>query len=308
MKKVVVLLLSAVLVLSMAAAAFGVVNVSGELKAKYKFQGENSVGGESPETTDTEKNDEVEAKIILDSQINEKLSAKLVAKLTANANDGGDKFGYDEYWAAYKDTFGQVKVGYFGYKTKGNVDVLDGAYKDLKSVTGVEYSNKLAETIDVAVFYNPDYNKKDEELFDNAFAVKAGINQDFWGVEVNYVNVGDGENTDNKAGYTVNARITPIENLNAYVSYGVDQYEDVVSIIGADYTMGNLTARVEYDLNENIGKDSDKDKMESNLYGVKLIYKAPHGVEYEFGKKLTATAKGMDQESECWVSAKIAFN
>jgi hypothetical protein len=326
MKKVLVVFLSAVMVLSLASLALGTISVSGgEMKWKYMFQGENSEGGESPDVTKVEKNDQMEGKFKVESKISDQLSAYVVSKVKVKDKTDGAKcdFFADEYAAIYTADFGTVKVGYFGYNTKGKVDILDPAIKDLKSVTGILYSNKIADTFNVDVWYTPDSHTHDEILFDNAYAVKLGYATDMWGADIAVVNTGETATTtldknyqDTKTGYSANAYITPIENLTAYMNYSVDQYEDVVTLIGGMYTFGNFTARVEYDLNNNLGansdgsihyKDSDKHEMESNLYGVYLRYKANHGVEYEFGKKLTATAKGADQKSECWVSAKVTF-
>jgi hypothetical protein len=312
MKKVLIVFLSAVMVLSLASLAFGSIAVTGgEMKWKYMFQGATSEGAGA--TAKDEINDQMEGKFKVESKISDQLSAYIIPKVKVNGKNDGCNFWADEYAAVYASDFGTVKVGYFGYKTKGNVDILDPAIKDLKSVTGMLYSNKIADTFNVDLWYTPDYHKHDEALYDNAYAVKLGYTSDMWGADVAVVNTNeDGA----KTGYSANAYIMPVENLTAYMNYSVDQYEDVVNIIGGMYTVGNFTARVEYDLNNNLGansdgsihyKDSDKQEMEGNLYGVYLRYKANHGIEYEFGKKLTATAKGGDQTSECWVSAKVVF-
>jgi hypothetical protein len=324
MKKVLVVFLSAVMVLSLTAVAFGAVNVGGELKVKYNFQGAASENGATTEGADN--NDKFEGKMILNGNMNDNLSYKIVAKATATDNDSsksGDDgknsdFYLDEYWGNYDASFGSIKVGLFSFKPKGPiVDVIDAAYKDLKAATAIQYSNKFADAIDLAVFYVPDYYKKDEALYDNAVAVKVGYNTDMWGVEGNVVSVGNAPDSGGKAaadgratGYTVNAYVVPIENFTVYASIGQDQFEDPCQILGLKYVYDKFTAMLEYDLdkdNGDYGYGGTGTEYESNLWGAKLIYKSAHGVEYEFGKKLTETAKGGEQTSECWVSAKIAF-
>jgi hypothetical protein len=327
MKKVLILFVSVVMVLSLAAVAFGAVNVSGELKCKYYFQGYNSEIGPTDEGKDC--NDQFEAKLKFDGKVNDNLAYFVAAKAKAYDNDGApdpvtdvistkanNDFYLDEYWANYTAGFGSIKVGLFEVKPKGPiVDVIDGAYKNVKSATWIQYSNKFADAIDFAVAYTPDYYKSDETFYDNAYIVKVGYNTDMWGVEGNVVNVGNRPDVAGKkdaqigkvVGYTVNAYVVPIENFTVYASIGTDQFEDPAQIVGLKYVYNRLTAMLEYDLDKDNGDYVDE--YNENLWGVKVKYAAAHGVEYEFGKKLTENKTGSteDMKSECYVSAKVAF-
>jgi hypothetical protein len=321
MKKVLVVFLSAVMVLSLAAVAFGAVNVNGELKLKYNFQGTNSVVGATPKGQD--KNDLAEIKLKFSGSVNDNLSYFVAAKAKASDNDDGGTpsktdntdFYLDEYYFAYATDFGTIKAGLTAFKPKGPiVDVIDGAYKDLKAATGIQYSNKFADAIDVAVFYTPDYYKCDESLYDNATALKVGYNTDMWGVEGNVVSIGNKQETAGKkvaedgraTGYTVNAYVVPVENFTVYCSVGKDQFDDPAQVLGLKYVYDKLTLMGEYDFDKKNG-DYVNDFKE-NLWGVKAIYQSAHGIEYEAGKKLKGNStNGTDMASECWVSAKVKF-
>jgi hypothetical protein len=321
MKKVLVVFLSAVMVLSLAAVAFGAVNVNGELKLKYNFQGANSVVGATPKGQD--KNDIAEIKLKFSGSVNDNLSYFVAAKAKASDNDDGGTpsktdntdFYLDEYYFAYATDFGTIKAGLTPFKPKGPVvDVIDGAYKDLKAATGIQYLNKFADAIDVTVFYTPDYYKCDESLYDNAAALKVGYNTDMWGVEGNVVSIGNKQEDNTKkvaedgraTGYTVNAYVVPVENFTVYASVGQDQMEDPAQVLGLKYVYDKLTIMGEYDFDKENGDYVDDFK--ENLWGVKAIYKSAHGIEYEAGRKLKGnSANGTDMASECWVSAKVVF-
>ena len=321
MKKVLVVFLSAVMVLSLAAVAFGAVNVNGELKLKYNFQGTNSVVGATPKGQDN--NDLAEIKLKFSGAVNDNLSYFIAAKAKASDNDGDTSsntdFYLDEYYFAYATDFGTIKAGLTAFKPKGPVvDVIDGAYKDLKAATGIQYLNKFADAIDVTVFYTPDYYKCDESLYDNAAALKVGYNTDMWGVEGNVVSIGNKQDNGGKdaaegraTGYTVNAYVVPVENFTVYTSLGKDQFDDPAYILGLKYVYDKLTLMGEYDFDKDNGKDDNNGAVaafKENLWGVKAIYKSAHGIEYEAGRKLTGNSdNGVDMKSECWVSAKVVF-
>ena len=255
MKKLLVLALSAVLVLSLAAVSMAAVTLSGEVVAKYDF--ENAV-------------DSAEGKIAFDGKVNDAVTAKIVYKY----GGPGATLVADEYWFNVAGDIGALKVGYFGYGTSGKKDIIGGTYGDLKTEAALNYTY-TADALTLKVWYAVDSNLVgigDVLVADNAYAIGLAYDSETFGADVNFV---DTQVVGDKTGYSVNAYIIPVEGLTAYIHAGKNQVKSEIGILGAVYTTGAVTLRGEIGL----GDDNE------DAWGVAAQYAAANGLTYKYTRE-----------------------
>lgn len=286
MKKVFILALSTVMVLALAAVSMATVTVSGEVVAKYNFES----GA-----------DAAEGKIVFDGKVNDAVTAKIIYKYDT------DKTGVfvDEYWFNVTGDLGALKVGKFGYGTKGNVDIVDGTVKDFKAEAGVAYTYEV-DPFMLKVFWAPDQSYIEKPWFlvdkedtsplgDNAYVLSFCYAADRWGADLNYFASGSDRVYEEYFdyykwhGYAGNIWVQPIDYLKIYAHFGGTDneinYNYTTHIIGGLFTAmdGALTIRGEYGI-----YDYDPWYIENydfDSWGVAIQYAAANGLTYKYTRQ-----------------------
>jgi hypothetical protein len=267
MKKLIVVALSVVMILSFAAVSMAAtVNVGGELN----FGWDLSVADEA--TTDL--NQFADTKVGVTAALTDEVSAFAAVKST----DFSKAF-IDETWVKFSEDFGSVKVGYFEYVLDGDVDIIPSTGTDsvsnsyfLKNKAGIAAAVKVAEPITVGGYlarFDPNAAVGDD--METKYAVTAAYDTEAFGAKVNYVGTTE-EDVD--AYETVNLYYN-LAPAKVYLDYEFLGDSNDNAIVGALYEGDKIYGRVEY---QAVKPDSQDD---ANI-GYRIGYKLGGGAKIEY--------------------------
>jgi hypothetical protein len=276
MKKLLVLLLAAMMVLSVAAVSMAAATVGGEVKLIYKTD-------DIKTDDESEWTDKAEAKITATTQVSDSVTGFAAFK-AANAGKG---VNLDEYHITIAQDYGSFKFGYFGHKLTPSLDIIKGwGYKELKGNALAVGKFNITDEFTFGLAYALDGEAGVGDIkptYDGAYDVSFGYATDLFGGEIHVFGNGDCTNvgTDLESATALDVWYQPIDMLKAYVAYvDVERYketkaQDAAIIVGAyaDFTDA-FYGRFEYNV-----EDYDAD---FNNYGVKLGYKLANGITAEF--------------------------
>lgn len=299
MKKLLVVLMAAVMVLSLAAVAMAEVTVGGELKLIYKTDDKEGTPDEAEWT------DKSEAKITATAKVSDSVTGFIAFKAE---NAKGNVFA-DEYYINIAQDYGTYKFGYFGHKLTPSLDVIKafGALKELKANALAVANFNVTDNFVIGLAYALDgdgakwVDSNDDgtldtlngglgdikPLYDGAYDVKFGYVTDLFGAEIHVFGNGDCVNDgttvdpDLESATALDIWYQPIDMVKLYFAYvdakfyKEEESVDPSKILGvySDLTDA-LYVRVEYNL-----EDYDSD---SANYGMKLGYKFANGIIAEF--------------------------
>lgn len=245
MKKLLVLLVSAALVLSMAAVSMAAVNVSADWRAEWK----------STDADDELSFSKYDLRFNFDGKVSDSIDAHLQITF-----DGEKTVAVKEYWATFKQSWGTLQAGAWDYKLypsrvllkPHNFNALNE--KSTQFVATVPFPNGFT----FGAFIIPDLSK-DAMDWDLRVAYKA----DVWGAEVHY---GKDEKADEDY-ITFDAYYQPVKNVKVF-AYGINTEgaystkrwdDDFAPVIGAQFSNiagSKWTASLEYGL-ETAGGSND---------------------------------------------------
>jgi hypothetical protein len=299
MKKLLVLLLAAMMVLSVAAVSMAAATVGGEVKLIYATE-------DKPNTADEAKwTDKAEAKITATTQVSDSVTGFAAFK-AANAAQG---VNLDEYHITIAQDICYFKFGYFGHKLTPSLDIIKafGSVKELKTNVLAEGTFNIADGFTLGVDYALDGNAGNlgdiAGVYDGAYVLSLAYAADSFGGAVNFFG-NDAKNDGEYKNITaLDVWYQPVDMLKAYVAY-VDASQKKAAgakdpkasiIIGAyaDFTDA-LYGRFEYNLEDY--------KAKSNNYGIKLGYKFANGITAE-----AKAVKNFDGTMPIELSMKVAL-
>lgn len=251
MKKLLVLLVSAALVLSLAAVSMAAATVSGSILAKYQFGDAAAV--DSPD-------DQFEAAITAAGPVSDNVVGSITFKSDGSVSD--EHFFVDAY--SFKATFdwGTWTVGKWGYAVKGPVtDICHLIYDDFKATAAMAFEKTFDSGLNVGLWVSADADDVNEPIGDGAFVGTIGYTNEQFFASAYVINTGD--LAVDKDGFAINLGYTGIENLIVYFNYeDADLAEDSM-VLGAKYTYNNFWAMAEMQLNDDFDEDN---------YGVRFNY------------------------------------
>ncbi len=340
MKKLLVVALSAIMVLSMAAVSMAAVAVGGEFNFGYKTEAADTLdaalGGTDKGT------DFIESKVTVSGDVNDNLAVFAAIKTNDGSNAAGTKgFFNDELWAKLKYDAFNLQVGYFGFGFGGPKDILDAAYGDLKADAGLLASYKFTDAFTGKLYYGYDndvtgaglvdadnngtpdafvYFTQDGAAGDGAIAVGLDYAADALSVglifakpnfEYNATVIGQKYETGNIVAANVSYAIGAFKPYVSYSSFSettnnVDADNKVI-IVGFTLESADMPfyARAEYDVdskNEVAGWTKDLD-----IYGIRLGYKLNANAAIEGQYKTVANAAGNDTDKDTYIKLKVTF-
>jgi len=240
MKKLLAIVLSAVLVLAFAAITMAEVKVTGEANFGLIL---------SPAEVVSQFSD---CKLVFDAAVNDAVSVNAAIKgaiaYDPDAVEYAYGFGFDTYSVSNKIGNGTLKLGYFGTNFNGTTDILPKVIKDLKGANNINYSTAIGDAMTVQIQYS--YQTGDGVV---PAAYLAGLKYnlgDAMAFEVGIENKDEVSATAFNFTYTAGA-------LKAYLNYEtISDLELKDEIIGVLYTADSgLSARFEYDV-EKVGDSS----------------------------------------------------
>jgi hypothetical protein len=282
MKKLLVVLLAAMMVLSFTAVSMAAVTVGGEFVYGFNLTGpdtEDDPATPQNEAADYVENDFYEAKVTATAEISDNLKAFVALKgVSSDGDDDADVF-VDETWA---QLFGMVKVGKFGWNIKEKTDILDAGH-ELKNDAGISGDFTIMEGLTFSA-----YVARPEE--DTAVGAKFIYSNDTFGAGVGY----DKEPGDDEEAYVAVNGWYNIDPAVIYVTY-TDHDEDSWAILGASFENDIFYARVEY---EAVKEDGDDDA--DNAF--RLGYKFADGAKIEYNRKAID-----DEDAESSIKLKVEF-
>ena len=272
MKKLLVIALSAMMILSMAAVSMAAnVTVGGEFNYGWGL----TVADDKTEDTDAF----ADSKIGVTAAINDKITGFATFKST----DFNTTF-VDESWVKFNEGFGTVQVGYFGYTVDGDVDIVS-SLGDIKNKASVAVSGKIAEPVTVSGYlarFDPNTVTVGDDMT-NQYAVSVAYDTASYGAKLNYINsTEDGA----EASETLNLYYN-LAPAKVYLDY--EMLPEVAgdsqnnAVLGALYDGNKLYGRAEYQVVKPDGQD------DANI-GFRLGYKIAKGANIEYNSCSTAGA------------------
>lgn len=254
MKKLLVLLVSAALVLSMAAVSMAAVNVSADWRAEWVSQDSVNDGDLGFSKHDLRFN--------FDGKVSDTIDAHLQISF-----DGEKTFATKEYWATFNQSWGTFQAGAWDYKLyPSRVLIKPHGYnalneKKMQFVATVPFANGFS----FGAFMIPDL-KDDMMDWDLKVAYKA----DKWGAEVH---IGEDEALTDGDYVAFDVYYQPIKNLKVF-AFGIDTENAYTK---KDSSTGKITNRWNDDFAAAIGAQWSK------IAGSKLTASLEVGLE-EAGK------------------------
>jgi len=276
MKKLLVLVIAIILVLSLTAVSMAAVTVSGFLR--YNLDSSTGTFNNGYSRVGINVDDVVNDQLTIHAQIrNESAAAKWY---DSNVTTGSTTF-LNDYYATIKQSFGTFKIGQWENDFWGDVDVFDPDNDSLwMTPCAIEFAPKLSGGFTAAIWYNPvlakdaDISKPVNQDCQNgavpvgvpglgAYTVSVGYAADALSVEAAYGNLGQtNKNVDillNDNSWTIlNVSYKVIDPLKLFVHYdstGHDIYTN--EILGANYAFGKtgFSTQLEYDFAYNNAND-----------------------------------------------------
>ncbi len=274
MKKLFVIALSAMMILSMAAVS---------MAANVTVGGEFNYGWELSQEANKDKDAFADTKIGVTAAITDNITGFATFK---SPNLLGSSIGntyVDESWVKFNQGFGSVQVGYLPYTVDGDVDIIS-SLGDLKNKASVAVTGKVAEPVTVSGYlarFDPNAAVGDDMT--NQYAVSVAYDVAAFGAKFNYINSDvDGA----KATQSINAYYN-LAPAKVYVDYEMkpevngDSQDNAV--LGALYDGNKVYGRAEYQVVKPDGQD------DANV-GFRLGYKIAKGANIEYNNCSTMGA------------------
>lgn len=309
MKKGLIVFLSMALVFAVTTVSLAV-DVSGNLKALYDFEVDESDGSKTQ--------DKGELKIYFDGKLKDNITTRVTLKgyLDSDSDDDRAKpYNYiDEYYVNYPTTFGTFKLGKWGFKPKGRVDVVDTAFGDFKAEWALLYTYAFENGFKVGMWTVPDRSNVSEVVGDGAYVATLGWVNKIIDIEANLVDTGNESDiivletgsggTNKKAkklsssygegtqlGYTANITLNKFYPfVQPYLHYSKNDIKGELNddrwIVGSRVKAGAWNLTLEYGLDDEYIDGTTIYKEADNAFGWK--------VKYTFGNSLNLEWKYLD--------------
>lgn len=318
MKKLLVLLVSAMLVLSLAAVSMASVEVTGDFRYVYTL--------DSAKEDEEELTDGIDLRLEVLGQVSDTVSAYLKLR---NQDGGDETFKADEYFLTFAPDWATFQVGYFDWSLTPSVDIITANGFDSFPRTNtlftvdVPFGNGFSFGI-AYVFDGNDsvdgYTRSGvsgaeiRNVQDGAYDLKLGYANELFGGEVHYSETKtDGTIADDdevlanfEKNLAINVWYQALENLQIYALRNDPEYALDGSDVDAETVVGfywsNIAAtpfgfRAEYNTTSvNDGTD------DYHPYGVRL--------DYTFGNGLILELEHLNYNSDdttTALTAKVLF-
>jgi hypothetical protein len=316
MKKLLVLALSALMILSFAAVSMAAITVGGELNFGWQFS-----------SGDQNNADFADAKVTVTADLTDSVKGFVAIKndnsyagsvyngdidFTKQEDNSSVTKGtfIDEAWVRLTQGWGNVTVGFYEFTTDSDVDIIDSYSKNIKNHAGVDVTGKITDALSVTGYIagidDPTTDALGKEETDLGYIYAAGLSYDTdsWGAQV----IAEASSIDDTTSYTwVNAYYKlPIVNSKFYVTYmDADKgkgsmadsyagytkkgdapatylYDGGLCIVGYSFDGEKFYGRFEYEAVQ-LDKE-DKAKLDAS-YGVRLGYKITDGTKLQYQMK-----------------------
>jgi hypothetical protein len=321
MKKLLMLMLSAIMLLSIAALAAAEVKVDG--KVYFTYNGKD----DDLNVPSHRGNDQAIVEVNIKDKINKNWTGFWSYKPSSSdlsdnqiGKTRGDAFKTSEYYLRYKDSRkGELKIGSMKIANTDDLDVLSALFSDLRGELGVYYNHKLGKTgFSTGFAYIPDYCNIKEETGDNAYRLDLKYKASRWDSSLYYISKGKyylknkdlqarTEELTNQKGWAFNFGYSYSNNWRIYYNYERNNYYDnETSIVGTKYEYGPAWIEIEYDFANDYTKYRWSKDLGDQRYGIILHYDfLPNFyAEYEYQRQ----PKGTEDDDKNNFTLCVKFN
>lgn len=305
MKKGLSVVLGMVLVFAVSAVSLAM-NVNGNLKTMYDFEVDDSDGSKSQ--------DKGELKIYFDGKLADTITTRVTLKGYLDSKSDGDRakpYNYiDEYYVNYPTNFGTFKLGKWGFKPKGRVDVVDTAFGDFKAEWALLYTYAFTNGFKLGMWIVPDRSNVGEVVGDGAYVATLGWANKAIDIEANLVDTGNeddilvlktgsggvnkkaqkltsafGEGT--RLGYTANITLNKFYPLvQPYLHYSRNDIRGELNddrwIVGSRVKTGAWDLTLEYGLDDEYVDGATVYTDADNAFGWKVKYTFANALNLEW--------------------------
>lgn len=297
MKKLLVLALAAIMVLSVAAVSMAAVTVGGEVNFGWNLIDSSTNTGKQTQ------NDFADAKVTATAELNDEVSAFAAIK---SDNFAGSKTFIDEAWVKFTEGFGTIKVGYFGWNIKENLDIIN-LVPDLKTDAGFNAVIKASDSVTIDLAAGQPYDKAADTGADGGFVYGAKVkyDTDVFGVSLAMANFGNYEKGADapmslNGYYKMDAFCFFLNYIPEFkLSDATGNAKVKSAIIGATYDSADVPvyARLEYDVQATDNTETP--------YGFRIGYKL-NGAKIEYQTKID-TLQPKDTKAVSYLKLNVAF-
>jgi hypothetical protein len=320
MKKLLILMLCIIMLLSVTTLAAAEIKVDGKVYFTYNDRTKDI---NSPSHMGS---DQAIAEIKITDKINKYWTGFWSYKPSSSdlsehrsGKTRGDAFKTSEYYLRYKDSKkGEFKIGSMKIANTEDLDVLSALFSDLRGELGVYYNYKLGRTgFSTGFAYIPDYCKIKEETGDNAYRLDLKYKASKWDSSLYYIDKGEftQKNSDlktsavmtNQNGWAFNFGYTYSQNWRIYYNYERNEYYDnETSIVGTKYEYGPAWIEIEYDLADDYTKYRQSKDQGDQRFGIMLHYDFVKNfyAEYEYQRQ----PKGTPGDDKSTFTLCVKFN
>jgi hypothetical protein len=273
MKKLLAIVLTAVLVLAFAAITMAEVKVTGEANFFLNVAAPE-LADLGPPATHGQKGAGSDCKVVFDAAVNDAVSVNAAIKSSYTAG-----IGWDTYSMTDKIGSGTLKVGFWGANFNGSTDILAKFQPELKAPAAIQYTIPFGDALAARIMYMYQY-----DIDNNAAAYQVGVTytSDAFVVEVGQQSSPDALG-DAVSGTALNFTYNLGDALKVYLNYETygdgDNAKD--EIVGVSYAPadGPFLARFEYNIQKRIPTVTGDEYTPMGLYlGTKV-----NGVTYKLG-------------------------
>jgi hypothetical protein len=294
MKKLLMLLLSTILLLSFATLAAAEVNISGEFSFNWNIK---------------DSNDKADMSMSFETRLTKEYSVSCGFEYETYdyAKEGGPHLTYSGYTVRYRTKTDDLQVGSFGKGIGEYVDELDALFGDFMGEFQIQYEHKWGKSgWSNMIGFIPDRSQSDEEpTGDCAYMLNAKYSRNKWSYAAYYFNSGEdltindknsktGTSTGRNEGISLSARYDVNKNWRIYHQWQkkilLDQYS---SIMGTRYTIGKYWFQIEHDFMDDFGK-ATTDTVH------RTAYKAHYQLMKDYGMEMIYTEKADADGGDDW--------
>jgi hypothetical protein len=278
MKKLLVLFLSGILVLSLAAVALAEVTVNGDFR--YNMYEDES-------DPDDKSYGETDLRVRITGDLSETVKTTVNLKWVQDSKTSGDDVDdtvIDEFYATWKPEWGTVKMGHYEYKfTPSRVELKSGDYHVWKKCDALfEVNLPIAEGFTVDGLFQP---YEENTANDGSYGIALNYTAENWGAKLSYADFGSddyGDLTAIDVYYNLNEDMKLfVDAVDYSKNDGSGKYDGFDPVIGFQWlniAETNLEASLEYAFNPRYDGQPD----EYTEYVVTAKYKLANNIGLEF--------------------------
>lgn len=306
MKKLLVLLVSIGLILSVSAVSLASLDVRGDFRYKYYSNVDKNTGGED------EVNDGHDLRVEVIGKFGDQIVAYVKLRDVGTRGDDAD-FYADEFWVSYKTNYATFKMGDFEWKLTPSRSILkaNNTYIFPRTDTLLTADIPLPKGFFTGFAYAADGTGADSSVQDGGYDLKFGYANQIAGGEIHYFDSASELASARKTNLALDGWYKPLTHLKVYAVRNDPEFvddatygADAETLIGAylDHLAGTpFGIRAEYIVTDRLSRNK-----EFNPWGVNLewLFNKQFSVDLETTNYITTAS---EEEITSVLTFKLKF-